>query len=190
MNITFNNDKLFILVLAGTTRLQRKSYKAAEFIADIGRTYPDLEIELVDPSNFNFPGDGNDPEAKDPKYSELTERADGFFIVVPEYNHSFPGSLKRMLDSELENYIHKPVALAGASSGAWGGVRGVEALVPAVREMGLMVTFTSTYFPNVQDAFDSEGKAIDARSEIGVRKAYDELIWMTKVLKNGRDNLV
>ena len=183
------NEKLFILVLAGTTRVQRKSFTAAEFVAAIGKTYPELEIELVDPGNYNFPGDGNDPEGKDPRYSELTKRADGFFIVTPEYNHSFPGSLKRMLDSELENYIHKPVAIAGASSGGWGGVRGVEALVPAVREMGLIVTFTSTYFPRVQDAFDENGTAVDERTEAGVRKAYDELIWMTKVLKNGRDNI-
>jgi NAD(P)H-dependent FMN reductase len=182
--------KLFILVLAGTTRVQRKSFKAAQYVAEIGKTYPELEVELVDPENFSFPGDGNDPEGKDPKYSELTKRADGFFIVTPEYNHSFPGSLKRMLDSELENYIHKPVALAGASNGGWGGVRVVEALVPTVREMGLIVTFTSAYFPRVQDAFDENGKAVDERTETGVRKAYEELIWMTKVLKSGRDNVV
>jgi NAD(P)H-dependent FMN reductase len=182
-------SKLFILVLAGTTRKQRKSIKAAEFVAEIGKTYDELEVQLVDPEDFTFPGDGNDPEGKDPKYSALTAKADGFFIVTPEYNHSFPGSLKRMLDSELENYIHKPVALAGASSGGWGGVRAVESLVPTVREMGLAVTFTSTYFPRVQDAFDGNGQPVDERTEAGVRKAYDELIWMAKTLKYGRDNL-
>jgi NAD(P)H-dependent FMN reductase len=181
--------KFLILVLAGTTRVQRKSFKAAQFVADIGKTYEELEIELIDPEDFTFPGDGNDPEGKDPKYSALTARADGFFIITPEYNHSFPGSLKRMLDSELENYIHKPVAIAGASSGGWGGVRAVESLVPAVREMGLIVTFTSTYFPRVQDAFDESGKPVDERTEAGVRKAYDELIWMVKTLKYGRDNI-
>lgn len=180
------NKKLLIVVMAGTTRVQRESIKAAQYVAGIGKTYPELDIELVDPNNFSFPGDGNDPEGQDPRYSDITKRADGFFIVTPEYNHSFPGSLKRMLDSELENYIHKPVALAGASSGAWGGVRAVEALVPAVREMGLVATFTSVYFPHVQDAFDENGKPVDARTEVGVRKAYDELIWMTKVLKAGR----
>jgi NAD(P)H-dependent FMN reductase len=182
------NDKLYILVLVGTIRVQRESIKAAEFVAEIGKTYPELEIELVDPKNFNFPGDGNDPEGKDPRYSELTKKADGFFIITPEYNHSFPGSLKRMLDSELENYIHKPVAIAGASSGGWGGVRAVESLVPVVRELGLVVTFTSTYFPRVQDAFNEDGKPLDQRTEIGVRKAYDELIWMAKTLKAGRQN--
>ncbi len=181
--------KLFILVLAGTTRVQRLSIKAAEYVAEIGRTYPELEIQLVDPNDFNFPGDGNDPEGKDSKYSELTAKADGFFIVTPEYNHSFPGSLKRMLDSELANYIHKPVALAGVSNGSWGGVRAVEALVTTVREMGLVATFTSAYFPRIQDVFDELGKPIDERTEKGVRRAYDELIWMAKTLKYGRDTI-
>jgi len=183
------DKKFLILVLAGTTRVQRQSFKAAQYVAKVGETYPELEIELVDPENFNFPGDGNDPEGKDPRYSELTAKADGFFIVTPEYNHSFPGSLKRMLDSELENYIHKPVAIAGASNGGWGGVRAVESLVPTVREMGLAVTFTSAYFPRVQDAFDADGNPVDERTETGVRRAYDELIWMTKTLKYGRDNV-
>lgn len=180
-------QKLVILVMAGTIRVQRESIKAAQFVAEIGRTYPNLQIEFVDPKDFTFPGDGNDPEGKDPRYSALTAKADGFFIVTPEYNHSFPGSLKRMLDSELKNYIHKPVALAGASSGAWGGVRAVEALVVSVREMGLVATFTSCYFPRVQDAFDENGKPTDERTKSAVRRAYDELIWMAKVLKTGRD---
>ena len=181
------SKKLLILVLVGTTRVQRESIKAAEYVARVGKTYDELEIELVDPKDFNFPGDGNDPEGKDPRYSELTAKADGLFIVTPEYNHSFPGSLKRMLDSESKNYIHKPVAIAGASSGSWGGVRAVESLVPAMREMGLIVTFTSCYFPRVQEMFDEKGQPKDERTGDSVRKVYDELIWMAKVLKQGRE---
>src|SRR6185369_6268879 len=150
------DNKLVIAVLAGTTRVQRKSIMAAQYIAEVGRSLPDVEIIFVDPKDFTFPGDGNDPEGKDPRYSEITARADAFFIVTPEYNHSFPGSLKRMLDSELENYIHKPVAFAGVSNGGWGGVRAIEMLVNTVREMGLAVTFTDVHFPRVQDLFDDK----------------------------------
>src|ERR1700712_1988724 len=115
-----------LAVLGGTTRVQRQSIKAARYIADFASQLPNVEIIFVDPKEFNFPGDGNDPEGKDPRYSEITAKADAFFIVTPEYNHSFPGSLKRMLDSELATYNHKPAALAGASNGNWGGVRAVE----------------------------------------------------------------
>src|SRR5438067_7182304 len=131
------SDTLTIAVLGGTTRAQRESIKAARYIAELGRTIHGVDIVFVDPTDFIFPGDGNDPEGKDPRYTEITAKSDAFFIVTPEYNHSFPGSLKRMLDSELANYIHKPVAFAGVSNGGWGGVRAIESLVNTVREMGL-----------------------------------------------------
>lgn len=180
--------KLYLPVLAGTTREQRKSIHAARLVAEIGASFDEVETELIDPKDFNFPGDGNDPEGKDPRYSAITARADGFFIVTPEYNHGYPGSLKRMLDSELENYIHKPVAFAGASSGQWGGVRAIEALVNAVREMGLVATFTDMQFPKVQELFDENGTLLNEAYRKYTARAWTELIWMAKVLKAGREN--
>ena len=141
-------EKLFIPVLLGTTRAKRKSIHVAHLILEEIKNYEDIETLLVDPIEFHFPGDGNDPEGKDPRYTDITERADAFFIVVPEYNHSYPGSLKRMLDSELKNYIHKPVGFAGVSSGVIGGARGIEALISSVREMGMAVIFADVYFPS------------------------------------------
>lgn len=187
------NDKLTIAVLAGTTRVQRESIKAAHYVADFGRRQPNVDIIFVDPKEFNFPGDGNDPEGKDPRYSQITATADAFFIVTPEYNHSFPGSLKRMLDSELATYNHKPVALAGASNGNWGGVRAVESLVPAIRETGLVVLSWDVYFPRVQDIFDDAGQMkpeYTERYEISLQKLYDELIWMAKLFKAARQTKV
>jgi NAD(P)H-dependent FMN reductase len=184
-------DIIKIAVLAGTTRPKRESIHAAKLVADIGRTITGVEITFVDPVEFTFPGDGNDPEGKDPKYTEIVKNADAFFIVTPEYNHSIPSSLKRMLDSELEYYVHKPVAFAGASSTHWGGVRVVEALVNTVRELGLVATFNDVYFPNVADMF-IEGQLKPEFTELymaNINKAYAELIWMAKTLKWGRDNL-
>jgi NAD(P)H-dependent FMN reductase len=181
--------KLYIPVLAGTTREQRKSIFAARLVAEVGATFEDIETEVIDPIDFNFPGDGNDPEGKDPRYTAITHRADGFYIVSPEYNHSFPGSLKRMLDSELENYIHKPVAFAAASSGQWGGVRAIEALVGTVREMGLISTFSDMQFPRVQDLFDDDGTLLNEKYRDYLKASWEELIWMTKVMKYGRENI-
>lgn len=184
-------EQIVIAVLIGTTRERRESAKAARYIADIGRTYPNVEVVLVDPKDFNFPGDGNDPEGKDPRYTALTQRADAFFVVTPEYNHSFPGSLKRMLDSELETYNHKPIAFAGTSNGGWGGVRAVESLVPAVRETGLVVMSWDVYFPRIQDIFDEKGTMkpeYQGRYAKNVRALYDELLWFARMLKAARLN--
>jgi len=181
-------NKLFIPIIEGTTRVQRKSIHVAKLVFEVTKQYEELETVLVDPIDFNFPGDGNDPEAKDSRYTEITEKADGFFIVVPEYNHSFPGSLKRMLDSELKNYIHKPVAFAGVSSGMFGGARGIEALVTTVREMGMVATFTDVHFPKVQDLFDEKGQLLDDAYIRRIKKSLEELIWMSFALKYGREN--
>lgn len=183
------HQPLTIAVLAGTTRVQRQSIKAARYIAEVGKRLENVEIIFVDPLDFSFPGDGNDPEGKDPRYSAIVAQADAFFIVTPEYNHSFPGSLKRMLDSELALYNHKPVALAGASNGNWGGVRAVESLVPAIRETGLVVMSWDVYFPYVHTIFNDDGsiKAEHAtRYDTQITKLYHELVWFADILKTAR----
>jgi NAD(P)H-dependent FMN reductase len=186
------NEKLTIAVLAGTKREKRESIKVAHWIAEFGRQLPDVDIIFVDPNDFNLPGDGNDPEGKDPRYSDITAKADAFFVITPEYNHSFPGTLKRLLDSELENYNHKPIAFAGVSDGPWGGVRAVEALVPAVRETGLVVMSWDVYFPFVPKMFDEQGNMkpeFTERYNRNVGKLYKELMWFARLLKQGRTAL-
>jgi NAD(P)H-dependent FMN reductase len=187
-----NHEKLIIAIIAGTTRVQRQSINAAHYVAEFGSKLSGVEIIFVDPVDFELPGDGNDPEGKDPRYSDITARADAFFIVSPEYNHSFPGSLKRLLDSELSNYNHKPVAFAGVSNGTWGGVRAVEALVGAVREMGLVALSWDIYFPRVQDLFEQSGELKPeylSRYTSNLEKIYTELIWLARMLRQGRKDL-
>jgi NAD(P)H-dependent FMN reductase len=180
---------LTIAVLAGTTREQRLSIRAAHYIAEFAKKLPDVVVIFVDPADFTFEGDGNDPEGKDPRYTAITERADAFFIVTPEYNHSFPGSLKRMLDSELAHYNHKPVAIAGVSNGNWGGVRAVEQLCLAIRELGLVVMSWDVYFPYIQNIFNDDNSMNDTyteRYERQLSKLFAELLWFAECLKEKR----
>ena len=179
-----------LAVLAGTTREKRESVKAARYIAALAGGRDNVSVTFVDPKDFTFPGDGNDPEGKDPHYSEIVSKADAFFVVTPEYNHSFPGSLKRMLDSELELYNHKPVAFAGASNGNWGGVRAVESLLTAVRETGLVAMSWDVYFPYVQNIFNEDGSIkteFAERYEKNINKLLDELLWFAGMLKTARE---
>lgn len=182
-------DKLVIAVIEGTTRPDRKSIHASRFVEQVGQTYPNVEIVFVDPREFSFPDDGNDQPGRDPRYTALTARADGFFIVSPEYNHGYPGSLKRMLDTEYENYYHKPVAIAGVSNGAWGGTRMVENILPTLHTIGLVIAQHTPYFPRVQDIFDEQG-IIDpvqaARYTKTIRAAWDELILLATAMQQVR----
>lgn len=183
-------QKINIAVIAGTSRVDRQSIKAAQYVAEFGHALPDVAIIFVDVADFHLPGDGNDPAGKDPKYTAIAQKADAFFVVSPEYNHSFPGSLKRLLDSEYESYSQKPIAIAGVSNGMWGGVRAVEALVLATRGMTLIPTTYSVYFPRVQDIFDEKGamkQEFIPRYTRNLHYAYDELLWMARAFKAVKD---
>ncbi len=124
-----------------------------------------------------------------PEWRDAIIRADGLVIVTPEYNHGYPGSLKSVLDLLLKEYIHKAVALVGVSAGPWGGTRVIEACVPMVRELGLAITFTDLNFPLVKSKFDENGNLSDEAYEKRVKGFLDELVWMSRTLRWGRENL-
>jgi NAD(P)H-dependent FMN reductase len=181
-------DKITVALLVGTVRAKRESIKAAHFVADYAKNYPEIELIFVDPQKLMLIDEGED--VKDPKYSEITAKADAFIIVTPEYNHSIPSSLKRMIDSEYDNYARKPVSLIGASSGSWGGVRACEALLPICHRIGLVNIRTEMYFPRVQDTFQDTGQMkpeFIERYTTNVKKVYDELLWFAKVLKAAKE---
>jgi len=187
-----NMDKIKIVVVAGTIREGRKSFAAAQWVAALGRQIEGVEIIFVDPRDVHLPPEGGPKDGRDASYSDITAAADGFFIVTPEYNHGYPSSLKRLLDSEYDNYRHKPVVLAGASDGPWGGVRVCEALLAPLRSVGLLVGQRTVYFPFVQNVFDEQGQIDPANAEKyakSIQGAYDELIQLARWLRLGRDGL-
>jgi NAD(P)H-dependent FMN reductase len=182
-------DTITLVVLAGTTREGRRSIKAARYVADFARRLENVEVIFVDPADFVIAGDGDNGDTHNPDYAAITAKADAFYIVTPEYNHSIPGSLKRLLDSEYDNYFHKPVGLAGVSNGSWGGVRVCEALLPVMHTMGMPVIKKELYFPRVQDMFDEQGKlapGYEERYQKNLRAVFDELLWFAKILKTAR----
>lgn len=181
---------LNIPVILGTTRRGRMSAHVARFVTGELAKRPGIATELIDIAEMPLPIDGAGDEIKDPVFSQKMESADGLVIVAPEYNHSFPGLLKHVLDTCLEEYIHKAAGIVGVASGPFGGTRVVENLLPVLRELGLMTTFTDLNFSKVGDAFDEEGKL--KNEEAWARRTanfLDELVWMSTVLRYGRENV-
>jgi NAD(P)H-dependent FMN reductase len=184
--------RLFIPILLGTIRQGRESEKVARLIlAHIQGHHPEIETRLFDPREMDLPSDdeGTELAGRNPEWQGAIARADGLIIVSPEYNHGYPGSLKRALDVLLKEYIHKAVGLVGVASGWSGGARVIEALVPVVRELGLAVTFTDLYFPRAQDSFTETGLPKDEGVYHRMDQFLEELIWMSRTLKWGRQNL-
>jgi len=70
-----------------------------------------VETKLFDVRDFDLPQDDYGTAiGKDfPEWRDAIVHADG--LVVPEYNHGYPGGLKSVLDLLLKEYIHKAVGL-------------------------------------------------------------------------------
>lgn len=181
-----------IPIIVGTSRKGSKSRFAAEFVQSILEERPNMVTRLVDPGEYILPEDGNAEQVRDTAYGELIKDADAFILVVPEYNHSFSGSLKRLLDSEYGSYTHKAVALVGVSAGDFGGVRAIQSLVPALREMGAVVTFTDMYVTKSYERFNANGDIVADRKQYveAANRMIDELLWMNEALTYGRKNII
>jgi NAD(P)H-dependent FMN reductase len=185
------NHQLSIPVLLGTNRKDRQSESVARWVFSKMEANEQIDPQFFDARDFDLPTDDYGPAIGHlfPEWQNAVLGADALVVVVPEYNHSFPGSLKSVLDLCLKEYIHKAVAIVGVSAGPFGGTRVIESLLPVVRELGLAVTFTDLHFPKVKSLFDEDGNLTDEAYEKRVAGFLNELVWMASALKWGRENL-
>ena len=174
-------------IISGTNRPGNKTQRVAKYLFDLSNNYEGVKARIIKPSDFNLSVDGNDEENKDPDYTKIVSETDAFIIVSPEYNHSFPGSLKSLLDKELRAYNHRAVGVVGVSSGGFGGARVVEALAPVVRELGLTLSHTALHIMRVSDTVDEDGKTDDKMLIENADRFYKELIWVASALKTARE---
>lgn len=188
--IMMNSRPLFIPVILGTVRKGRASENVAKFVFKQVKKCEGVETEFVDIRELDLRTDDAGEGIKDKRFSAICERADGLVLVVPEYNHGYPGMLKHVLDSNLKEYIHKAVGVCGVSAGGFGGTRVIENLLPVLRELGLVTIFWDGNFSYAQDLFDDHGNIRDEATHVKrMNKFIGELVWMSKVLRFGRGNI-
>src|SRR5438309_11950869 len=173
---------VFLPVVIGTPRQGRLTEPAAKFVFGEVSKRSDIETELIDIRKIPIRRDDAGEPLKDSEFSATVSRSDGLILVVPEYNHSFPGLLKHLLDTNLKEYIHKAVGVCGVSAGPFGGARMIESLLPVMRELGLVTIFEDLNFGTVAKLFDESGSLVDQNFIRRIDKFLDELIWMACVL--------
>src|SRR5215207_1785200 len=107
--------------------------------------------------------------------------ADAVLIATPEYNSSIPGGLKNVLDwvsrplatSPLRN---KPVAVVGASTGAFGAVWAQAELRKVLGAIGARVIDRELPVGLADDAFTAEGRLADEDLELVLADVLAELV--------------
>lgn len=182
-------DKIFIPILLGSARDGRFSEYAAKFVLKEAENYGQFDTELIDVYDFVTKSQTGTAMTKEKaeEWSAKMSRADGLIIVSPEYNHSYPGELKLMLDQLYKEYNRKPLGICGVSSGSWGGIRMVEQLRLIAIEFQMVPLRTAVYFSNIHALFDAEGKITDGSYKDKVTGLFGEVLWYAKALKSARE---
>jgi NAD(P)H-dependent FMN reductase len=180
---------LYIPVILGTVRKGRASENVAKLVAEQLSRRDGVETDLIDIKDLNFPNDDAGESIKHPTFCKQMQRADGLVLVTPEYNHGYPGMLKHVLDTNLKEYIHKAVGICGVSAGRFGGTRVIESLLPVLRELGLVTIFWDGNFSKAGSLFDESGNLLDRSHVKHLNQFFGELIWMSKVLRYGRESI-
>ena len=180
---------LSIPVILGTPRQGRLSEHVGTLLVEEVGKRAGVQTQLIDVRSVALSPLDEGEAIKDPQFAEIVMRADGLVLVVPEYNHGYPGMFKHALDTNLKEYIHKPVGICGVSAGGFGGARAIENLLPVLRELGLVTIFWDVNFSSVQNAFDPSGRLLDLSYPRRIDKFLAELIWMAKVLRYGREQV-
>jgi NAD(P)H-dependent FMN reductase len=180
---------LSIPVVLGTSRKGRLSAHVARVFVDLLNRRAGIKSELIDIAQLRLSVDDAGEAIKDEGFAAAMNTADGLVIVAPEYNHSFPGLLKHVLDSCLQEYVHKAVGLVGVSSGPFAGTRVVQSLLPVMRELGLVTIFWDGNISQVGKMFDDSGHLLDDAIVRRSDKFIRELIWMAKCLRYGREQI-
>ncbi len=171
---------MHFLVVVGTVRNQRKSIyparKIVEEIKDKGHEVVFFDIKKKDiPLLKTRRYTGPDEPPKDiEKFGELVELTDCLVIVCPEYNHSYPGALKNLLDYLYPEYNDLLFSYITVSAGGFGGIRVEEDLISLTVTLGA-IPGPSLPVSNVGDIFNENGDIVDESYENRFKKFVDKI---------------
>lgn len=114
------------------------------------------------------------------------ETTDAFVIITPEYNHSFPASVKSLFDWHYTEWRAKPIGMV-SYGGMAGGLRAVEQLRLVIAEMHAVSIRDTVSFTNCWDLFDELGNLHAPEGPAGAAAMLlNQLWWWGSVLRQAR----
>ena len=170
-----------ILGISGS--LRRDSHNTSLLRAAAETAGPEVELVLYDGLKQIPPYDEDDDVHLRPasvaRLNQAIATADAVLFSTPEYNASIPGQLKNAIDwvsrpvatNALRN---KPVAVVGASTGAFGAVWAQAELRKVLAALGARVLDLELPVPHAHTRFD-EGALTDDEIRTGLDEAIEAL---------------
>ncbi|MFI8289048.1 NADPH-dependent oxidoreductase [Streptomyces sp. ms191] len=185
---------LRLAVVQGSTRDGRLGPVVARWLHAHAAARPDMTVDLIDlaetPLPTVFPQLGQGPAAEEDRellaaVSPRLAAADAFAVVTPEYNHSYPASLKNAIDWHNREWHAKPVGFV-AYGGFSAGLRAVEHLRAVFAELHAVTIREAVGLQGVWGQFDDEGKAVDPAADAAATSMLDRLAWWGEALRDAR----
>ena len=104
--------------------------------------------------------------------------ASKFIIIMPEYNGSYPGILKLMIDNTdvAKVWWHKKVLLTGVSTGRAGNLRGMDHLTGVLLHLKMIVHPNRLPISVVDKLLDRENQFSNAATVNAVQTQLEEFI--------------
>jgi NAD(P)H-dependent FMN reductase len=178
-------------VVVASTRPGRKGLAVARWVQRLAEQHGGFTVELVDLAEVALPLFDEPEHPRLQRYthqytrdwSATVSRADAFVFVTPEYNHSFPASLKNALDHLSAEWADKAAALV-SYGGVSAGLRAATALKPVLAALRMVPVVESATIPFVQQFLTEDGEFVpNAQLEAGGKAMLDELLRLTQALR-------
>ncbi|HEY8527145.1 MAG TPA: NAD(P)H-dependent oxidoreductase [Acidimicrobiales bacterium] len=185
---------LNLVIVVGSVREGRFGPVVADWVADRAREHAGFKVEVVDLADVELPlalpavsPKGATAYPRPAGMAELTTRleaADAVVLVTPEYNHSFPASLKAAIDWHFTQWTAKPVALV-SYGGPSGGRHAALHLENVLTELHAVTIRDRLSFPNYFETF-ADGRPLDAEAAAYAATMLDQLAWWGRALRDAR----
>lgn len=104
--------------------------------------------------------------------------AQKFIFIIPEYNGTFPGVLKAMIDSSdiKKAWWGKKALLTGISTGRAGNLRGMDHITASLHHMKMMVHHNKLPISVIDKVMNEEGIITDKNTLKAIDQQLEEFI--------------
>jgi NAD(P)H-dependent FMN reductase len=179
---------LNLAIIIGSTREGRFGDTVGRWFAKEAAAHGSFAVDLIDLIEVKLPS-SHGVKPTPPEVDAFRARlaaADAFVIVTPEYNHSYPASLKHAIDQGYVEWMAKPVGFV-SYGGTVGGVRAIEHLRHVFAELHAATIRDYLCFIHARRQFDADGNPVDREGpRAAARTMLDRLAWWADALRNAR----